>query len=72
MKTFAGLVAGLMAAYITLVLVVTHLDAAPAACGQAFTLPGLACRFAGFGLMLLLVPVAGVVAFVATRRLLTK
>jgi|GEM_PF-4940114 len=71
MKTVAGLLAGLVAAYLTLLFVVSHVGAASAACSQAFTLPALACRFGGLGVMLLLVPAAGIAGFVVVRRLMS-
>lgn len=70
-KNFACIVIGLIASYLTLGLVAENLGAASmAACSDAFTLPALACRFAGLGVTLMLVPLAGVIAFFASRRLL--
>jgi len=72
-KTFACIVIGLIVSYLTLGLVAENLSAVSmAACSDAFTLPALACRFAGLGVTLILVPLAGVIAFLASRQLLKK
>lgn len=73
MKNIVSIGIGLVVSYLTLVWAVEHLGAVSSvACSSEFTLPAIACRFGGFGITLLLVPVAGIVAFLVTRRALTK
>lgn len=73
MKLLASLLAGAMATYVALVVVITHLDALPELmCGSHFSLPGLACRFAGLVVSVLLVPAAGIAAGLAVWMLSTS
>ena len=73
MRTAAAIAIGLLAAHAMLVWAVRHLDrVSSAACSPEFTLPGIACRFGGLGLTLLFVPLAGVLAYFAARRLIAK
>ena len=66
MKLLASLLAAAVAAYAALVVAVTHLHALSGLmCSSDFSLPGLACRFAGLAVTVLLVPVAGVAAGLA-------
>ena len=71
MRLTLSLLAALLAAYLTLAWVSGHLDTVSASiCSVEFTLPGIACRFAGLGITLLMIPVAGVLAgFIAWRSL---
>ena len=63
MRLTWSLLAALLAAYLALVWVAGHLDTLSGAlCSAEFTLPGMACRFAGLGLTLLMVPLSGVFA----------
>lgn len=73
MKTAISIAAGLLVSYATLVLALNHLDAIPgAACSPGFTIPAVACRLAGLGATLLLVPVSGILAFIGARRVLRR
>ena len=73
MKTSVSIAIGLLASYLTLLWAVGHLDTVSGAlCSTDFTLPAMACRFGGLGLTLLLVPLSGLVAFLAVRIALAK
>lgn len=73
MKTLASIAIGILAAYLTLGWVADHLDlVSKVACSDAFTLPDLACRFGGLFVTLLLVPLAGVVAFAVAWMLIPE
>jgi hypothetical protein len=64
MKIVASLLLGLLASYFALHWVSGHLDVlSAAACSAEFTGRGLACRFAGAGVMLLAIPIAGALVF---------
>jgi hypothetical protein len=64
MKIGASLLLGLLTSYFALHWVSGHLDVlSAAACSTEFTGRGLACRFAGAGVMLLAIPIAGVLVF---------
>ena len=73
MKNIVPIGIGFVVSYLTLVWAVGHLGAVSSVlCSSEFTLPAIACRFRGLGITLLLIPVTGVVAFLLTRRVLTK
>ena len=73
MKVLVSLAAALVATYIALAIALAHYDTlSAAACTTEFTLPGIACRFAGFGITLALVPVSGLIAGFATWILLAR
>lgn len=73
MKTLISIVVGLLAAYLTLAWAVGHLDAVSSAtCHAEFTLPAIACGFVGLGITILLIPLSGIAAFIATRMALSK
>jgi FtsH-binding integral membrane protein len=70
-KSLACIFVGLLASWLTLGLVADGLGSvAAAACSSEFTLPAISCRIASLGATLLLVPLAGVLAYGAARRLL--
>ncbi len=73
MKNIACIAIGLLVSYLALVWAVEHLGAVSSiACSPEFTLPAIACRFGGLGITLLLVPVAGVIAYFVARRAFAK
>ena len=73
MKFLASLTTALVVAYLALVLALNHYDTlSAAACTTEFTLPGIACRFASFGVTLALVPVCGLIAGFTTWMLLAR
>ena len=73
MKILISLAAALIATYLALAFALGHYDTlSTAACTTEFTLPGIACRFAGFGVTLALVPVCGLIVGFATWILLQR
>mgnify|MGYP003585789179 CR=1 FL=1 len=63
MKLLASLAAAALAGYLALILAIEHLHALPGLlCSGDFSLPGLACSFAGLAATVLLVPAGGVTA----------
>lgn len=63
MRLIAVLGSGLLAAWLLAVLVLSHFDAIPpAVCGDAMTLPSIACRFAAMAVALLLIPFGAMLA----------
>lgn len=73
MKLFVSIGIALVVSYIALVIALNHLSSgSDLACGQDFTLPGLACRIGAMGVTLLLVPISGILAFFAARKVLAK
>ncbi|MES2491040.1 MAG: hypothetical protein V4607_14730 [Pseudomonadota bacterium] len=73
MKTLVSIVAGILAAYLTLVWAVGHLGAVSStACNQEFTLPAIACGFVGLGITILLIPLSGIAGFLGARWALAK
>jgi hypothetical protein len=67
MKLVASIFCGLLASYFALLWVSGNLGALSAlACSDQFTGPGLACRFAGAAVTVLVIPLSGALAFVAT------
>jgi len=73
MKTLVSIVVGILAAYLTLVWAIGHLDAVSnTTCNQEFTLPAIACGFIGLGITILLIPLAGIAGFLGSRWALAK
>jgi hypothetical protein len=73
MKILISFATALVATYVALAFALGHYDTlSSAACTDDFTLPGIACRFAGFGVTLALVPLCGVIVGFATWILLVR
>jgi hypothetical protein len=72
LKTLPRIAAGLLVAYLALVLWLNHFDALAGLCSQAFTLPGLLCRVGSVGAGVLLVPLCGVVGYVLAGKVLKR
>ena len=72
-KTLFPILAAVLASYLALVWAVQNIGTVSGAlCNSEFTLPAIVCSVAGLGITVLLVPLAGIVAFLAARAVLAK